>query len=221
MYLTVESVATESSHESDYDTAVDLVHDSHHATTVVLATPAGAKLTVSRDETTTTRSYLEPDFDHLEATGNCVYQQHSDGAAPETRVMERACVQLPPRVLPLSPDDFRRRALWKEGKLDTRVLTFDEEEKLYGDQALDEGDGEPVSVSAEVVDQVLAMRKGSKVSDLDLPGLAEIARAADRQAQERRWANMKARTDSRAGQALYELARWREAHLARVDAQLR
>ena len=221
MFLTVASVTSESCQESDYDTAVDLVHDSHHAMTVVLATPAGAKLSVTREETTTTRSYLEPDFDHLEATGNCVYQQHSDGAAPETSVFDRACVQLQPRVLTLSPDDFRRRAQWKEGKLDTRDLTFDQEEKLYGDQAFDEGAGEPVSISAEVVDQLLALRKGSKFSDLDLPGLAEVARDADRQAQERRWANLKALTDSRAAQAVYELASWREAQLARVDPQLR
>ncbi|MNR71584.1 hypothetical protein D3C71_22150 [compost metagenome] len=219
MFLTVASVTSESCQESDYDTAIDLVHHSHWSTTVVLVTPAGARLTVTREEMSTTRSYLEPDFDRLEATGDCVYVQHSEGAAPETSAHVRASIQLPPRVLTLTPDDFRRRALWKAGKLDLGELTFEDEERLHGDDAFEDGDGEQLCVPPEVVDLVLGLRKGSKVSLPDLPGLAEV-RAADQAAQQRRWDNLAARCANRAALAQYELVCWREAQLQQLDEQL-
>lgn len=65
-------------HDADYETAVDLRHYTIVTEAALYELPNGARLLFEQITITTTGTYLEPDFNHLEATGNIVYVEHDD-----------------------------------------------------------------------------------------------------------------------------------------------
>lgn len=78
MRLKVIGIDSESDSESDYDTAVDISHWSMSRDTVLFETPGGVRFTVGSRWEQKTYSYMEPDFDHMEKTGQTVWATHSD-----------------------------------------------------------------------------------------------------------------------------------------------
>lgn len=78
MRLKVIDVQSKSESESDYETAVDMSHWSMQSSTVLFETPSGVRFLVSSRAEQVTHSYIEPDFDYMEKTGQTVYQTHSD-----------------------------------------------------------------------------------------------------------------------------------------------
>lgn len=85
MKFTLIETDSETHHESDYDTAVDLVHYTIAEDRMKVRAENGMvfELTVSR--TSTRHSYLEPDFDLMDQTGETRYVQHDDEQQPETQ----------------------------------------------------------------------------------------------------------------------------------------
>jgi len=92
--------------ESDYDTAVDLSHWCMSESIITLQTPAGLHILMTERFESVTHSYLEPDFDHFEASGETVYQSHADKSGDREKT--ELCIRFEiPRLLPkLSIDDF-------------------------------------------------------------------------------------------------------------------
>lgn len=71
--------------EGDYDTAVDLVY--YHSSTEVynLETLHGVNLTITKNEITSSKSYLEVDYDHFEKTGETQYNQYKSNEENTTK----------------------------------------------------------------------------------------------------------------------------------------
>jgi len=78
MLLKIIDIAGENEHESDYETAVDLSHWSMQSRSILFESLGGVRFIVTSRHEQVTHSYMEPDFDHLEATGKTVYLTHSD-----------------------------------------------------------------------------------------------------------------------------------------------
>lgn len=83
MRLKVIDIDSDSESESDYETAVDMSHWSMSRDSVLFETPGGVRFTVSSRWEQTTFSYMEPDFDHMEKTGQTVWQTHTDESRNE------------------------------------------------------------------------------------------------------------------------------------------
>lgn len=78
MLLKIIDVAVENERESDYETAVDLSHWSMQSCAILFESPGGVRFVSTSRHEQVTHSYMEPDFDLLEETGQTVYQTHSD-----------------------------------------------------------------------------------------------------------------------------------------------
>ena len=83
MRLKVIDTRLDSERDSDYQTAVELVHWSMASVRTLFETPRGVRLVVESRQEVTSRSYLEPDFVTLNATGALVYLERT---APEPSV---------------------------------------------------------------------------------------------------------------------------------------
>lgn len=77
MLLKVIDRRADSERESDYEPAVKLVHWSLASKRALFETPGGVRLVVESRQEATSRSYLEPDFDTLNATGALVYLERT------------------------------------------------------------------------------------------------------------------------------------------------
>lgn len=77
MRLKVIDTRLASERDSDYETAVKLVHWSMASQRTLFETPRGVRLVVESRQELTSRSYLEPDFDTLDATGALVYLERT------------------------------------------------------------------------------------------------------------------------------------------------
>lgn len=87
--------------ESDYETAVDLRHYSIEEETRLYELSGlgcGVRIEIRVREIHTTGSYLEPDFDELEATGNLHYVSNRDDQVDEHTRYFRAEVLIPSYV---------------------------------------------------------------------------------------------------------------------------
>lgn len=78
-------------HDADYETAIDLRHYTIETEQALYELASGARLLFERVTITTTGTYLEPDFDHFEATGRTVYVEHDDELFGVT-LNSRACL---------------------------------------------------------------------------------------------------------------------------------
>lgn len=76
------NINSTSEHDTDYDTAVDIVHWARNLKNYVLETPNGLKLILTNEKTNTTYSYLEPDYDIMDENpdSKTVYRQHADNS---------------------------------------------------------------------------------------------------------------------------------------------
>lgn len=83
MRLKVIDTRLASERDCDYETAVELVHWSMASQRTLFETPRGVRLVVESRQEVTSRSYLEPDFDTLDATGALVYLERT---TPEASV---------------------------------------------------------------------------------------------------------------------------------------
>lgn len=77
MRLKVIDTRLVSERDSDYETAVELVHWSMASERTLFETPRGVRLVVESRQEVTSRSYLEPDFDTLNATGALLYLERT------------------------------------------------------------------------------------------------------------------------------------------------
>jgi len=87
--------------ESDYETAVDLRHYSIDEETRLYELSGlgcGVRIEINVCEIHTTGSYLEPDFDVLDQTGNLHYVSHRDERVDEHTRHLHAKVLIPTRV---------------------------------------------------------------------------------------------------------------------------
>lgn len=78
MRLKIIDINEVSERESDFDTAVDLSHYAMQARAILFETPGGVRFSVISRAEQITHSYLEPDFDRIEETGEVVHQTHRD-----------------------------------------------------------------------------------------------------------------------------------------------
>lgn len=84
MLLKVIDIHHDHEQESDYETAVDMSHCTIDEVAVLFETPSGVRFSISSRSTSTSYSYMEPDWDHLEKTGAVSYETHSDGNRRES-----------------------------------------------------------------------------------------------------------------------------------------
>ena len=205
---------TSSESESDYDTAVDLVHYTTNTTDYVLSTPAGLTLKVKVQETWTSHSYLEPDFDHLEQTGECLYVHHTDADLAPTLPTKSVRVSLRrlPEVYALTVQDYERRALHQAGSLDTRELTFEQELRVYDDEQPPEETIELLAMPETLLAAIQGLTRGQVLWVAQRwPCFAQMLRTYDEQAIQTRQANTSRRLHSRANRYLFDLRQWRLA----------
>lgn len=73
MKFTVLSIRSHHENESDYETAVEMSHSSIEERTIRLRSETGVVVELEDTEISTTSSYLEPDFEHMDKTGETVY----------------------------------------------------------------------------------------------------------------------------------------------------
>lgn len=88
MKFTILDVKANHEQESDYETAVDMSHSTIEELDVRLKAETGAIISLSQTVISTSYSYLEPDFDEFEESGETVYVSHTSDEAPsysETR----------------------------------------------------------------------------------------------------------------------------------------
>jgi hypothetical protein len=78
----VKSIDRESDSESDYETAVELMHWNTCEIIIKISTPYGLDICLSRREVHTSTTYLEPDFDLFEETGRLKYVSHPGQEIP-------------------------------------------------------------------------------------------------------------------------------------------
>lgn len=91
MQLTCLRLGGNTEHDADYETAVDLRRYTIDTEQALYELPSGARLVFERVAITTTATYLEPAFNHYEATGITVYLQH-DNEEFGTEIRTRACL---------------------------------------------------------------------------------------------------------------------------------
>lgn len=149
MRCLVLGIYPESDSESDYETAVDMSHWSMHQLTYRLETPYGLLLSLIERHESVTHSYMEPDFDHLEGTGEVVYERHADKSNDSETVSYLALV-----YYPLISERISRS--------DPSQSYYDEEDE----RGLASGQ-DVLGVSAETIQRMIAglegVKKGSTV----------------------------------------------------------
>lgn len=113
MKLKLVDYQSHSDTESDYDTAVDLVHYHSIDTQYIFETENYTTIILSTCETTTTRSYLEPDFDEMEkdfengnVKDNYPYISHPSEQEPESSKRFRMEIMLPGEITCLTLEEM-------------------------------------------------------------------------------------------------------------------
>ena len=119
---TLVSVDSQTTTEGDYDTAVDLTYDHIETVRYLFRTGSGCVIEVNTTEILTTKSYLEPDFEHLEETGNVVYGLHPSHEPPNRTFYANALASLPERVQKLYLE--ARSCFVAEGELESEPSTI-------------------------------------------------------------------------------------------------
>lgn len=221
MLLTIESVDSESSRESDYDTAVDLVHYFHSSLSYRLVTPAGVHVIIAREKISIRHSYLEPDFELLEETGDCSYLHHSSDEPGSEQVSYRAELCLPPECFVLTQQDFINRKRKQAGTLqDDDLLTCEEQERLYGDLAYDRS-RLGLTVNERDFERLALFTKGQRISvEETLPRLLHVLLGQEAIAKQIRIDNISARIQNAATEAIVDLSFWRQARTAQFEQEL-
>lgn len=102
----VTQVRCECESEGDYDTAVDLVTTDICTIRVSLETPYGLEINLEQTTISTNHSYLEPDFDEFEQSGEVHYLTHSDGERDSTSVYRHDTYALPVEVPMISRYEY-------------------------------------------------------------------------------------------------------------------
>lgn len=204
MRITIQELNVSHSRESDYDTAVDLVHFSEERVAYVLRLPSGAHMNLERTVLHTSGSYLEPDFDLLEESGELRYEQHpSDEPASETTYHYG---ELQPlfRMRSLTVEDWvRLREAGYEDDFD--ALMFMQADEVAPSSMAPEESRELLFRAV----QALGLRKGQSFDAQELgPAFARWAQEVDALAWQLSGENLKARIDSRSSQALLRLQEW-------------
>ncbi len=194
--------------EHDYDTAVDLAHYESQTVRYVLELSSGAKLGVEQSHITTTRSYLEPDFEQLERGGELTYLHHRGDDPPEESTFSH-CDDWPMlKYCAFTLADWEQQA-----QLPEDAAAFGDLLDLKADHV-----GGAASASALSADELihtldrLKVRRG-KWFDAALLGQEFVQWAAthDAWAWELNEHNLQTRIANRCSLARYRLQKWLEA----------
>lgn len=221
MQLTIVSIVSEHFNESDYETAVDMSHWSQSSVSYNLLSPAGVRLALTREETHKSYSYLEPDFDLMAKTGECVYEHHASDERGSYEVSLSAQVDLPSRLFLLTEQDFRNRNLWQFGEIETLGrLTSDEQERLHAD-SYSEPDFLFLSCDAILFERLASYQKGQQIdAGLVLPELFETLQENERIARQILNENASTRIQNMATEAIFDLSCWRQMRISTFEHEL-
>lgn len=199
--------------EGDYDTAVDMVVYSTSTTTVRVETPYGLVIDLGFTMISSSHSYLEPDFDELEESGELRYLSHRDEAKDDTKVYRQASIELPAEV-PLITRNQYAELVEKRGEgvdLPFHLEHYWQLEVEQPDYFLEQ-DEAGVGLPDDVIDAILessgtATRRPARRPILvSMPvRLAAEIREAEARLRVRRRSNLERRIDNKAEIALYEL----------------
>lgn len=179
MRFTFINQSGRSEQESDYDTAVDMSHWSFHETIYTLKTPTGLLIDLIETEEHITHSYYEPDFEHMDKTGETVYQQHRDNSNDNNTQNWRAMVSMPMKLPLMSAQDFLHLDLITHNS--DKAYELSNEAKLWDYQEFIGGYCEEettLSLSHEDIASMMEQIHASKVKkgfsiDLELSPQAE------------------------------------------------
>ena len=140
MLFKIKNMWHESESESDYDTAVDLVHYHHSESHYILETNAGVKLELHTNTTHTSRSYLEPDFDHMEKTNETVYVQHTEENSHAEDTSYRHSVNVLEKIPAITREDLKLIEDLENKKIAYDSVEQDKLTHLWAYQAFLDGD---------------------------------------------------------------------------------
>lgn len=221
MQLTIISIVSEHHCESDYETAIDMSHCSQSTTVYKLLSLSGVCLTLTMEESYTHYSYLEPDFDFYEKTGECVYERHASEDPGSHQVSMRATVNLPPRRLLLTEQDFRNRNLWETEQFEALGhLTYDAEERLHG-FAYSDPDFLSLSDDSALFERLEIYKEGQQLdASLVLPELLETLQENEQLARQILNENASFRLQNMATEAIFNLSCWRRAQVHKFERDL-
>jgi hypothetical protein len=179
MRFTFINQSSRSEQESDYETAVDMSHWSFHETIYTLKTPTGLLIDLVETDEHVTHSYYEPDFEHMDKTGETVYEQHRDSSNDKNTQTWRATVSMPMKLPLMNVQDFLHLDLMKHNP--DKAYEFSNQAKLWDYQEFVGGYCEEettLSLSHDdirnMMDQIYAsqVKKGFSI-DLTLSSQAE------------------------------------------------
>jgi hypothetical protein len=166
MLLAVIDIKSESDSDSDYDTAVDIRHWSMHRYSVLFESPGGVRFMVDSTWENTTHSYMEPDFDHMEKTGETVWLTHDMPAYEDSEASDNDKTQyrfdglyIARPTQGVSVAEFQEVLRGNEGDLEPWDIYYDEsraqELNLRVAAHLAGGDGRPMKAESLFAGDVL------------------------------------------------------------------
>lgn len=181
----------ESTSDSDYDTAVDLVHYRIDDFKYFFETKVGLKIVLSYYSTTTTKSYLEPDFDEIEEDykngtkkDHYAYHSHASEEPANSREELNMWIELPIEKIVLSIPEFEIYEKYVKNQTNYSTMFSQLNEKytpelvyklnFYDEQQqYCEPDRYPVTMSNEemqiIYSSLMNNLKEKKFFNLDLP----------------------------------------------------
>lgn len=210
---------SENDSESDYETAVDMSHWSCHRRVIDMETPYGLHLSLVYMYEHTTHSYLEPDWDVLEATGEVTYDRHSDRSKDSERITYRLEGSLPLRMPLLTQASFA--LMDKNSRQEGEGLGDAEDEYLsckagYLDHPLCLCDNHEWVAQLLASLDILPLKKGMVAKTQLHPELEECIAAFEKEMAAIRWANLQANIHNACEEALYQIGRKAEQYKAEL-----
>lgn len=180
MRLRILDIQASHASESDFDTAVDMLHWSMICRTLLLESPGGVRFQVQAEEEWTTYTYIEPDFDHLERTGQTVWETHHDPTrdVPATVRLSFDGLYVAQPAEPVSVDELQM-AERKHGNDPWAIdgdVDLPHELRVRLNAHLQGGDGRPTiaGVHNSCVELVTPHRVGARMEDDEIQRLSEL-----------------------------------------------
>lgn len=201
--LTILDCEVNSEQESDYDTAVDISHWSMSETKMTLETPYGLQLLLTERTESHTHSYLEPDFDVFERTGEVHYLTHRDDSNDSHKEKFAAFVMLPPEKQILSD----HLSITQKSKVIDRKIVDEELEQIEYYNSIFQN-AIPLKLNDEVLRsffaEIGARRSGSVVLTVSEAVASEI-RAHEKRLEIIRHANRQIDIENAGTAALFDV----------------
>ncbi len=190
--------------ESDYETAIDISHTYGESSELEIELMQGGRLMFRESATSTSYSYLEPDFDLMEETGEVVYGEHPSEAEERYSQNSYLWLQLPASRPVLSEEDIL--AQMEVGYCEAYQDYLDEPYVgLFASQEAAMGFTAEVQEEIKQVLSAFAWKQGNQYKINFSEAAVQAFRALDAQAQAIRLKNLQISIEEAALRAKLEL----------------